>query len=596
MNNEQKLFDATFNATIPPAGAINAEDRARLYLQHQQTGLDPVTQQPYFVVFDRPGTTLHHDWPDFGDLTARYFEGGILAQIMTGSKAKNQEALQKALLGYFAQDGLNYRPEGEVSIRCAEFFDQGRTMYALCTAVKNDPDNQDLARALHKMVQGLYAVSKPTPLGRYFEGRHYRNGQWVGQFDPVLIDSHYTGPLIRPLLMAAKITADMVARELALGLATHIMEESAVFHADGSYGGHTHSALATACGILDCAYELGRRDWIERIKRVWQFSHRYAGPAGMMPEETPTAHDDEFMMRSETCSIMDYLDLTLLLAKRETNGASFYAAAEKITRNHLIENQCTQTFWGHDSQRIHTALALQDRVAERMLGGFAGWSDMDYFFAMTPEYSGDWPQGSCEQKNFMERPRLFQNCCAAAGLRALYLAWSQALVLQDETLQVNMLFNRKCSYGTAEFADQNGILHIRITADKARPFRIRIPEWCEPKSLKSSLPGRFEDGFYDVEKATELKLEFPIATYTLPYQLPHGGSLDPAYYELDFYGDSVIKVHHVSGGLRALTPEKRKKFSCAAERYLLYQNRQESNCYSSQRPTETHDAIVDWFY
>ncbi len=63
--------------TIPARGSVCFEARANLSRNYIERTVDPATGQPYFDVFDGAPPELYHDWPDFGDLTARYWETAI---------------------------------------------------------------------------------------------------------------------------------------------------------------------------------------------------------------------------------------------------------------------------------------------------------------------------------------------------------------------------------------------------------------------------------------------------------------------------------------------------------------------------------------
>ena len=594
---------ASAKAQIPPAGKIDFYSRAMLALWHIENGTDPITAQPYFTVFDEKHPAMYHDWPDFGDLTARYLEAAYMIGDMTSVYPRNLRKLKDNLLNYFDSDGLNYRPEGSVSTKSAEIFDQGRTLYALCSCWMADPDPV-YKNSLIKMVDALTAISTPQDDFLYIQGRDYNHGQWNNVFSHVDLAGHYTGTLIRPLMKIWQMFGYESALLLAEKYSKYVMDFAGVFDDEGNYSGHSHSRLSAASGILEYAIESGRKDWIAKINKVWEKTYGFAGPAGIVPEELPYP-GKPFYFRSETCSIMDFLNLTIQLAL--LGDSSKWNIAERMLRNQLIENQCCRLDWGEDFiGEVYDEISCEHKVVARMLGGFAGWAGVEYYFAMTPKYGKQWPEGYAPVERFIKKPRLFQNCCAPAGLRALYLAWSQAATVRDGGFNVNMLLNRHLAEGTVDIHldEQQKNLLVLVAVKEPCPVKICLPPWAEPEKIlvglkeNGSVNYSVDNGVLTVEKlfpGEKLCLSIPLRNETVEFMVNHVETLPPEKYLLNFAGDAVVEAGYISGGIKETDLTTAGNVSSAWKRYPLYRNRKAAEIYSNDIEIFCANPKINWF-
>ncbi len=574
------------------SGMVDFKTRTILSKSFIENTTDPLTGQPYFDVFWGNPLEMWHDWPDFGDLTARYWEAGYMIKDIFGDFPANQDRLQELLFSYFESDGLSYRPETLYSTKSAEIFDQGRVLYALCSAYSATHDDL-FADASIRLTDGLISLCENQDGYRYIPGSQWSGGSWKNVFFDC---GYFVGPLIRPLMKVFDLTGYRPAKDLAVDLAKYVFEKTSVFGPNGEFDDHCHSRLATAAGLVVAGKESGRSEWIEKAKKVWDFAYKKSGAAGFVPEYLGT-HGGVF--RSETCAIMDYLDLTLLLASE--GDSNKWQAAERVVRNHLIESQVSHTNWSPKTVAgMRDDLSISDRVAQRMLGAFAGWSAFNQLFGLTPVFNPKWCQTKEAGFHYLNRPRLFQNCCGPAGLRALYLAWSQTITFNNNELKVNLFFNRRTPEADLHVNsdDFNQVIQIKIVIKKNCDLKIRIPQWISSDNIyallnKISIDAETKQkqlGIKDLKAGDILEIDFPYEQQTEEYTIQHGAYPFETY-ALYFKGDSILKIEKLEGGL---TEKERSNVSVLPNCYPLYE-RDGDSLYGNESEQVCSPANVNWF-
>src|SRR5512135_1951086 len=88
---------------------------------------------PYFNVFWTNPVEAAHDWPDFGDVMSRQWQGAVMMRRMTGQEAATEKVWQRKTLAMIDPvDGQLHRPE--MSYCTAVVEDASLTLYALATA------------------------------------------------------------------------------------------------------------------------------------------------------------------------------------------------------------------------------------------------------------------------------------------------------------------------------------------------------------------------------------------------------------------------------------------------------------------------------
>jgi len=459
-------------AKIPAAGLVDFEGRARFGARFLERMVDPVTAQPYFAVFDLTPTRATHDWPDFVDLAARYFEAACLIEEMTGDAPANVEALREGFTKTFEEEtGLFYRPEGPISTHCADLFDQTRALSALCTWVlaSGEDEPRRLGRA---MLEGLLSASRREGGVRVFKGGLH------GHRGGIDVDPGYgVGPLVRPLVKLGEVLEDERALDLAVGLTRLILERTETFTSEGAFTSHTHSRLATAAGIHAAGRAAGERAWCELAYGAYRYVRDLGTSFGFIPE---FAGGEQPPTTCETCALMDYVDLMMLLARDD--HPELWDEIDRVLHNHLIESQFTRADWGRQgTPSAPSELYLEDAVADRMIGAFAGWASATQLFGLTPTNDEDWVAPGADASLYVGLGRLAQNCCAPSGIKALHTIWSRAVERCDGTWFVHLAVNRAVPGLRVESRVPGS---VRVTSDEDARIALRIPEGVDRDSLR----------------------------------------------------------------------------------------------------------------
>ncbi len=566
------------------SGHVDFEGRARLSANFIEQMVDPVTSQPYFAVFNQAPPQAVHDWPDFGDLTARYLESALMVEVMTGYRPTTTARLGELLLGYFdSGDGLNYRPETSYTQHIAELFDQSRTLNALCSWVMANGDERVRA-ALRDMVDALREISLTDEDGSYYAGTKYAPQGWV---DSTTNIGYFVGPLVRPLVRAAELLDYEPALELAVDLTRRIVKRQEVFGEDGSFTGHVHSRLAAASGLMAVGLASGNEEWCELAYRVWRFVRGMSLSCGFVPEfpEVPR-------VTCETCCIMDYVDLMLLLAH---NGyEELWDEIDRTVHNHLIESQFTSAEWGRAGEAApRTDLVLEDRVAERMIGGFAGWSSPDYMFGYTHSTSPTWLQPTADPAIYLDKPRVAQNCCGPSGLKGLYLVWSQCVESVPGGWIVHLPLNRWAD-GLKVTAPFSGELVIEPERDGSLAVRVPAAARVEQLEVDGAASDCEVSGTYlqwaHVTAGSRLRVRFSVQDKTSEEVLRHPGFPDETFL-IRWHGPTVTEIASISGGP---SDEESRQITSLHHVMPLYQGRAEALNTAEPEPEQSRPAPIVW--
>ena len=567
-------------AKIPAAGLVDFEGRARLGARFLERMVDPVTAQPYFAVFDLTPTRATHDWADFVDLAARYFEAACLIEEMTGDAPANVEALREGFTKTFDEEtGLFYRPEGPISTHCADLFDQTRALSALCTWVlasergKAGGDAELARRLAQAAVQGLVGASFADGKVRVFRaGLHGHRGG-------IDVDPGYgAGPLIRPLVRLARALGDDAALELAVGLAHLILERTDTFTPEGAFASHTHSRLGTAAGIYAAGKAAGERAWCELAYGAYRYVRNLGTSFGFIPE---FAGGEQPPTTCETCALMDYVDLMMLLARDD--HPELWDEVDRVLHNHLIESQYVRADWGRQGKpSAPSDLCLEDAVADRMMGAFAGWASATQLFGMTPTNDEDWLAPGADASLYVGLGRVAQNCCAPSGIKALHTIWSRAVERRDGTWFVHLVVNRAVPGLRVESRVPGS---VRVTSDEDARVALRIPEGVDRDSLcvENAVSHRIdEQGHLDLAACAsrEVAISFDAPRRTVTDCIDHG-PLGEEIITADYVGASVVEMTSQGGP----TDQEWRKASTLWGKVPLYRDREVSQQTPEPWPT-----------
>jgi hypothetical protein len=214
--------------------------------------------------------------------------------------------------------------------------------------------------------------------------------------------------------------------------------------------------------------------------------------------------------------------------------AKYWNDAERFGRNHLLESQLLRVDWideFHKGREPYTlpvknpnpAQISRDRVMERSLGGFAGWSELN-----------DWVG---------YRPLQTMSCCNANGTRGLYDLWHYGVTQAGNRVSVNLLFSRATEDVVVKshlpFA---GRVDIQCHSD--RRIRVRVPDYVRGETLSVEMNGR-PTGVRAAQGWVQLpptkKGDVAVVRFGLP-EREESIHLGYDTYEVKYRGDTVTAI------------------------------------------------------
>ena len=507
---------------------FNLEHYMRFSASHLESLVDE-RGRTYFDIFRTTPAEAVFDWPDYVDLPARYLEASILLQPVLGRPVTTAPALRQWLFSHFEADGLCYRPETLVASHWAELFDQARLMYLLITGMMAHPEDGEFRTRLEKMCQTLKAKATFEKDYAYIEK----------------IGIYFGGTLIRPLVQAGLALKDPQWIEFAGAMSRGIIDHSDYYGPDGSFSGHHHGHLGTLAGILAYAVLAGDTRMRDRVRAIFDWSRSISTAAGFIPE---VANRSDDLIVCETCTLMDYLDMALLLA-RHVDGR-YWDVVEKAVRNQLVEAQINNPDWlAEEPRRPDEEDIIRTDIRRRVTGAFAGWAAPHAQLGVAEEQQRDtWVKTPALQPRYWGKIRALQNCCAGAGVRALHQVWSNLATFADGTLSVNLLMDKAIPEAViTSFIPFEGRVNIQLRRDCAVRFRV-APE-VAAREVRATVAGRpvalTPDGVFlnagKLAKGDTLEIALPLPARTETFTVGNPG-FQSYKFEADWKGDTVVAM------------------------------------------------------
>ena len=478
---------------------------------------------PYFNIFWTEPAEAAHDWPDFGDVMSRQYQGVVMARHMTGVTAPIEAVWHEKCLSYIdPESGLLTRPATSYSQKVADGGDQALTLYALVTAYADAPDPALRKIILHMTESLLARASKGTGGG------------------------FMTGFMIKSLMTSARVLGDESALQLAGMQTRKIFGDDPLFTPDNKFkqGGHMHGNLRTLVGAADYALYVGDPVLFSRADALYRYVRSEGTRFGFLPESIGRQGD---IVATETCALMDYIGLAVTLANH--GHPEYWGDVERVVRNQLIESQAHNLSWmKSDPARPDTEQFTWRDIAGRMEGGWAGWSSPTHLLAACETLGHHWGGPELHDKT-----RAFQNCCGGSGIHALFIAWKNAARFEKGTLSVNLHIDKLLPQAEIRgFQPFKGLLTIQIK--EACAVRVRIPDFVEPKGMAVDVNGAGSQpkilGNY-LELGRRAQGDFIRVTYPLPLATEEVEIGNPGFrhyrYRVTWKGDTVVRMAPLGG-------------------------------------------------
>jgi len=462
------------------------EERARLALNCLARNVDANwSRLPYFWTYLKPSPPVARHGAgagDFADLTGRWIDALALARCMTGSTTA--EETEGILRHFFLtllddKDGLCYSEKTSWCAREVTIGGQRSALLALVTWFLDTGDDY-IAWLAERLVRGLLSIGRVEGNALRFPPKTFRAGRWRPPASGVA-EFPNPGSLLTPVVRLYEASGSRDAQRLARLLAHWLVSDGDWFAEDGSFAGNTAAALGAAAGLLRAGLALDDERCLELGRRVYDWSRSITATTGWMPEALGRGPISE--EGCNTCAVAEALDCALLLARM--GHEERWDDVERIVRNQLVENQLADVRWvasakrrlglkGKGKPKKETRTATYRDVLARAKGGFAGWAAPNDFIGAAPNDL----IGEAHVKNWPMR-----HCCTASGVRALYLAWHNAVADREAAVTINLHFDRDTSAGELRtHLPYEG--KLVLAAARKRKLRVRLPAWCDAGALK----------------------------------------------------------------------------------------------------------------
>ncbi|HEV2383335.1 MAG TPA: hypothetical protein VG206_26520 [Terriglobia bacterium] len=343
--------------------------------------------------------------------------------------------------------------------------------------------------AIERMVQRLSALAVDRGDYAYFpSGGLVPNGKF-GSNAPMpsgIMAEENSGRMIQGLSQYYAATGYEPALQLAGKLANYIRYHAQYYDSDGpwifsplekqwvkngwnvaglAHGGHGHGHGIGLVSVLEYAIAANDKGMIEFVRSAydWAKSNQSSSLVGFFPEWYIPQYD-----RCETDTVADMLAMALKMSA--AGVADYWDDVDRWTRNHFTESQLTSTDWvyrlAERSPRMPVAWnETGDRVPERNVGAFAGWSTGNDFGVESPAH-----------------PHSIQHCCTGNSPRTVYYIWEHILHYDKGQLRVNLLLNRASRWvDIYSRIPYQGKVELKVKAP-LDDVLFRVPEWVPSNS------------------------------------------------------------------------------------------------------------------
>ncbi|MBI2841969.1 MAG: glycoside hydrolase family 127 protein [Armatimonadetes bacterium] len=475
-----------YEAQVPDT--LDMADRAALGINGLVGVTDPdADYEIYWIAaFQCNPPHMVHDFNDHVQI--KFMEALPLMRVVSGSREREEVDLRwmETIMQMQGPNGLLYQPVvgrpwtrlgvyGDIPKDAEQFTEpyfNGRLLGAIAIYYELTGDER-WKEVGKRIVDGLAAVV--VDKGEY---AYYTKAVYVMNevSDPNTVPDKWTtmmsGWIVQGLAQFYKATGYKPALTLSGKLARHIRFIGGIFDAEGRFTDivmHFHGHLYPLLGMLEYAAAAGDWDMIQFTRKGFEYGivNMHSSTVGFSPEVI----DPEAC--SEICGVADMIALGLKLSL--AGAGDYWDDVDRWTRNQFAEGQLMSADWVPKMIKdlpLRTDLppyACADNVAERCVGGFAGWPT-----------ANDW--------HGREGGAIMQ-CCTGNGTRAIYYVWENILAYDKGKLKVNLLLNRASPWADVEsYVPYQGRVDVRV---KTRcDLSIRIPEWVQAKDVSCKVNGK----------------------------------------------------------------------------------------------------------
>ena len=450
----------------------------------------------------RPPVALtNHRMDAYLNIPPKFIEALALCRLASGNDRDMDVdfGVLRAQLSLLAQNGLAYAPLDTLDGLSAstmgtkedqpfaEVWAEGRMLIAISTLAQIDDDPLWIETGKRKIDTLLSMMREKEGItflwsNRFFEGEPVpENPEIPTGFHQIYI----LGALGQGSGLFYRVTGYKPALELCENLAMWGLKR--VFkNADGRYEKiHFHHGLYALMALCEYGLATQNREILERVDACYNWNKTLGDSLiGFFPEAVPGT-DWYLGRKGNTVEICEVADMVWLAIKLTQAGVGdYWDDVDRWTRNVYSEGQIRSSDFLDDipdsyfnpepHEYAHTS---EDRIAERMVGGFWGWMRANE--GLDVEQTDGGPKIT---------NRGIMHCCTANGARTLYPIWQSILSTEGDLVHVNLLLNRASKWLDVEsHLPAEGKVVLRIK--EASKVAVRLPEWCDPGDVTVQVNG-----------------------------------------------------------------------------------------------------------
>ena len=302
-------------------------------------------------------------------------------------------------------------------------------------------------------------------------------------------EGHYPH-VIGPVTYYWRHCKDTEALEFARAMAEGFLADLQPHHLhqpDGSVRGHNHVLMHAVRGVAELGAETREGRYLQWAKAAYQYYHDNGFDTGWLPEILGLADHNN---HTEMCLAGDMTEIELWLARGGWPG--YWDRVDRTIRNLLVPGQFVLTpaieaLWREVNK--DKPLAQVDRSIQLLKdfqGGFlSGLTPNDRIFEVNPK------GGHHGAVVYRGRKIVFDmmGCCPPEGMRALYLAWRDAVVETPEGVLINLAFDRDAPKAkVVSQMPRKG--QLAVTAKAEADFLLRPPGWAPRSAVQARRAGK----------------------------------------------------------------------------------------------------------
>ena len=253
-------------------------------------------------------------------------------------------------------------------------------------------------KAIERMIDRLAELAVDRGHYAYFPNGYFMPTSRIApdtEMPTGLMAEEIGGRAIQGLALAYKATGYESARDLGQKLVNYLRHRRQYYDEDGRFlwdpearkrfqkgagnrerGGHFHAHTLGLLSMLDFALATDDRELISYVKGAYEWAKSPETHCSALVGFFPEWIDSEYQT-CESCEIADMIAIALKLTVAGTGD--YLDDVDRWVRNHFVESQLKETDWIYEAARDlpETPAAFNesiDRVPERSVGAFAGWS------------------------------------------------------------------------------------------------------------------------------------------------------------------------------------------------------------------------------